>query len=396
MRVNFSFPASGTLSESLLLPDIISFNAGNNFLSGTVPSSLIKNPQLQDVVLSDNLFTGNIPSAITSELDNLNLQNNIITGSMPADICIELCDLTYFQVANNFISGNLPTNFDNTSGIIVFDIRFNMISGTIPDAFQEITGLRDALITGNLLSGSINPLFDFPTISDVHAASNLFSGPLTLPEHLSFNIQYINVSNNLLTGHFTVCYDDIRYALTDLDASYNLLSGPIPGQLNQVYICCYPLTLPLKRNCFHEQSERLFQLHLGSNFFTSTIPAEIAAMRYNYYLDLSGESFCFILMLGLICQELSASDNFLTGQIPEDELFGDCLQSPTSTSPNCVLNSVILYLFLHQNYLTGPIPIKIGGASGEYNYSCCCSFQLNIDMLYVFVTHGSAATIVPV
>lgn len=65
----------------------------------------------------------------------------------------------------------------------------------------------------------------------------------------------------------------------------------------------------------------------------------------------------------------SCSDNYLSGGIPE-ELFDDCIQLPWPTSTaSCSLTSTILYLFLHQNFLSSSIPPSIGGARGDQGTS---------------------------
>ncbi|KAJ9187217.1 hypothetical protein P3X46_002702 [Hevea brasiliensis] len=100
----------------------------NNELQGPIPFDIAERlPYVTSLDLSFNNLSGEIPSSIANctFLIVLKLNNNRLTGSIPMEIGL-LSRLTTFSVANNLLSGPLPTfrdasftreSFANNSGL---------------------------------------------------------------------------------------------------------------------------------------------------------------------------------------------------------------------------------------------------------------------------------------
>jgi Leucine-rich repeat (LRR) protein len=113
------------------LRELKSFSAGNNKLTGTVPT-FSSNYKLTSLRLGSNLFTGTLPDfGSHEELTTLDLSENQITGTIPASL-LEAVD---------------------PAKKTVIDLSANELTGTVPGAlvsnFQELTiYLRDNYLVG--------------------------------------------------------------------------------------------------------------------------------------------------------------------------------------------------------------------------------------------------------
>ncbi|XP_059305214.1 probable inactive receptor kinase At5g58300 [Lycium ferocissimum] len=97
---------SGNLpSDITSLPSLRFIFLQRNQFSGEIPSAL--SPQLNFIDLSFNSFSGKIPTAIQNltRLTSLNLQNNSLTGSIPN---LNLPRLTQLNMSNNQLNGSIP------------------------------------------------------------------------------------------------------------------------------------------------------------------------------------------------------------------------------------------------------------------------------------------------
>lgn len=157
---------------------VISIKLPNNNLKGKIPASLgetlavtrINNEadtraeenvsifgSLQELDLSGNAITGSIPAEIgnLTGLSNMNLSSNKISGSIPTAIG-NLTNLTNLDLGNNSLSGTIPVEVGNLTKLTNLDLGGNNLSGSIPEALGKLGNLESLDISGNKLSGLIN------------------------------------------------------------------------------------------------------------------------------------------------------------------------------------------------------------------------------------------------
>lgn len=219
---------------------MISFGLSGNYLHGTIPPGLTRGTILQDLDLSNNLLSGDVPSSISPTLGSLNLRRNLLHGTLPADLCAVRCNLLTLQVSDNQLRGTVPEGlFKNLRSLQTLDVSLNKMTGTIPESVQMLTRARRVSLSGNKFSGPLSGLLSLPRLATLEADENWFTGPLTFP-YMPF-MTVINVSGNLLAGRFTINHTTASTIMTNFDASRNHLTGPLPARLNLVHILCAAL-----------------------------------------------------------------------------------------------------------------------------------------------------------
>ena len=102
----------------------------HNLLSGTIPPGF---GRFLDVLLQNNDLEGTIPSGLFGEYNsessareekmNLNLGSNHLIGTIPSSI--GLSQWKYIHLGKNQLSGSLPTELWNATGLQLFDVKEN-------------------------------------------------------------------------------------------------------------------------------------------------------------------------------------------------------------------------------------------------------------------------------
>ncbi|KAL0004547.1 hypothetical protein SO802_012108 [Lithocarpus litseifolius] len=320
-----------------LWPNVTAFSLRSNLLSGPIPIRIGQEmSQLVELDLSDNFLNGSIPSSINGlrALGSLRLLNNCLSGNIhnhwqgmlnlffidlsinnlsggiPSSMC-SLPYLSWLQLSNNNLFGNLSLGLKFLSRqISTLDFEENRLSGTIPTWVGERNfSIKILHLRGNMLYGKIpKQLCGLTNIHVLDLAHNNFSG--SIPTHLGSLVGYkdSNVVDHMniprymdlvVKGRQYEYYDEIFF-LKIMDFSRNNLSGEIPVELTS-------LTL-------------LNSLNLSGNQLIGKIPENIGSLRQLETLDLSS--------------------NHLSGHIP----------------PSMSSMTFLSHLNLSYNNLSGPIP----------------------------------------
>ncbi|MBA0780796.1 hypothetical protein Gotri_004854 [Gossypium trilobum] len=195
-----------------IIPTIFSLHSlrllyldGNNF-DGRLPSidaTIVRLSPIEDMVLSNNNLSGELPRWISNLLDlrELALSNNQLDGPIPMDLChldhLNILDLSqnnfsgpipsccgaqsikHLHLNGNRLSGTLGNAFFNCSSLVTLDISENQLTGEIPNWIGTLSALRVLLLKANLFTGEIPiELCKLHSLSIIVLSQNNLSGPI--------------------------------------------------------------------------------------------------------------------------------------------------------------------------------------------------------------------------
>jgi Leucine Rich repeats (2 copies)/Leucine Rich Repeat len=245
----------------------------------------------------------------------LYLGSNQLSGSIPPEL-EDLSGLQDLRLYSNQIGGSIPPELENLSSLQILSLGGNQLTGSIPPELGELTNVRNFSLGSNQLTGSIPPeLGDLTNVTGMYLADNQLTGgiPPAL-ENLS-NLEYLHLNSNPLRGSIPPELGklpsllDLRLAdtqltgsippelgdlasLTSLSLSSNGLSGSIPLELGDL---ANLNTLLLHRNQLSgaippelENLSNLQYLHLQLNSLEGSIPPELGNLLGLGYLRLDG------------------------------------------------------------------------------------------------------------
>ncbi|XP_024518272.1 LRR receptor-like serine/threonine-protein kinase GSO1 [Selaginella moellendorffii] len=220
----------GSYSKTLLLDKLISINY--NMFSGTIPLSLGQMGGLINLNLRNNRFTGSIPASLghLSNLNELHLGNNLLTGAIPINLR-QLLNLKFLELSNNSLNGSLSYILTTTS-IEYLDLSDNKFNGHMPPISRDMQFLflSNNMLTGEILGISIGPLCNLNYL-DV-SGNRLVGGLPNWLKHCT-NLIFLRVDNNSLSGKLGA---DVFKSMTNLQyvsLSYNKFEGELPESLSQ-------------------------------------------------------------------------------------------------------------------------------------------------------------------
>jgi hypothetical protein len=245
-------------------------------LAGTIPDSIGSLTVSTELVLSNNHLQGLIPNVFgeMGDLSRLDLSNNMLHGSLPASMAL-LRKITSIELSNNQLSGPLHMAFDSTAH----------------------TELHTVDLYNNAFSGPLSSdLFNNSALRSLDLAYNCFSG--TLPEAVCSATGVVDLEMSCLA-----CSPRCTHSLVK-GGSY-IVGNPVHGTIPP---CIF--TMP-----------NLAYLHLGTNYFTGTLPVVHQSMMSGELLSvvLGGNALTGTIPLSLwngASHVLALDGNRLTGELP--------------------------------------------------------------------------------
>lgn len=138
---------------------ICNWNSCWNFFTGVIPS-LGSLPTLTYLDVGDNMLEAGGWTFISSltnctKLQNLWLDRNNLQGIIPLSITNLSKSLNVLILIHNKLTGSIPSEIDNLTGLNVLQMDRNLLSGQIPDTLVNLKNLSILSLSNNKLSGEI-------------------------------------------------------------------------------------------------------------------------------------------------------------------------------------------------------------------------------------------------
>ena len=270
------------------LPDFSTFSSlkqiyvGTNNITGTVPEGIGNFHQLEVFDVSNNSMHGVVTEVHLSNLSNLwflDLSLNSLALQLNKD-WVPPFQLRVIYLSSCKLGPRFPSWLQTQWNISILDISDTGISDKIPKWFFDLPSTLQYLdMSDNRLEGLLH-LFVFPPkMTVLSIAKNRFSGTASSVCKIRGGIlNFLDLSDNLLSGHLPNCFMHLRKLLI-LNLAGNNFTGKIPssfGSLSQLH------TLNLRNNNFSgelplplKNCSLLKFVDLGNNKFSGSVPAWI-------------------------------------------------------------------------------------------------------------------------
>lgn len=273
-------------------------------LVGNFPGKeLLALPELSTLALAQNSLTGNIPSEIgkLSKLTLLRLGSNKFTGEVP-DLS-QLTKMEFLYINELEVSGKLP-DISKMPDLYIVDFGNCKFSGSLPSEIGNCTKMISFDVTHNKLSGELpKSLAQCVALMDLSLQDNQFSGEIPdlsalihLGERNDFVFGRCYFNDNQFSGSFPE-WATKHASLSRFTCQNNKLSGEFPSDLSGM--------------------AKLEALYASNNKFTGKMPAILPAkieeldLSYN---DLSGAIPNYSEASAL--SSLFVQGNELSGKVP--------------------------------------------------------------------------------
>ncbi|CAL5364951.1 unnamed protein product [Camellia sinensis] len=285
-----------------LSPGLRLLNLSNNLIKGLLPDLSLKYQGYLDMHLGSNHFSGPIPLA-PPNVTLMNLSKNKFSGSLSFLCAIRGTNLTYLDLSNNSLSGELPRCWVHLKALSIINLAHNNLSGKIPSSMGSL--------------GQIQTL---------HLRNNNFSREIASSLKRCTNLIMIDLGGNKLTGKIPTWIGAHLTSLIVLSLRFNEFKGSIPRHichLNQIQIVDFSHNR-LSRNiphCFHN-----FTTLVESKSSSATISSYYSTFHglvtatHGYIEDVlvlwKGQESEYKNTLGLL-KSIDLSGNNLAGKIPK-------------------------------------------------------------------------------
>jgi Leucine-rich repeat (LRR) protein len=205
------------------------------------------------IITNDYCHWYGISCDINCNVSRISLVRNNLTGYLPNFSSGTLGSLTYINLANNNIYGNIGTLY-NIQNLEAIDVSINSIKEEIdPLVFSSMTKLIYINFSQNQFYGQI------PELSPV--------------------VQTLYLWKNILTGQFPIINQSANYSIIIMDLSHNKIHGNLPNNFDRLIRL---ETLQINHNNFTGilpdslHLTNLTMIDLSNNHFIGSIPKSYA------------------------------------------------------------------------------------------------------------------------
>ncbi|KAI9070582.1 hypothetical protein K1719_047455 [Acacia pycnantha] len=387
---------SGTIPLELGNCSLLEYiDVSDNSFSGSIPYTL-KSLQKLKIDLHNNNLSGPIPSNIgnTTGLLKLHLSSNQLSGAIPSSIgnCSKLKALV---VNDNTFTGVLPQSLNDLKNLVYLDAKNNSLGGTIPLGFGSCGKLFILDLSFNVFSGGIpSGLGNCSNLAELAVVKSNLAGSIPSSLGLLLKISILRLPGNHLSGNIPPEIGNSK-SLKKLHLYSNQLGGPIPNELGGL--------------------SNLEDLELYSNNLTGEIPLSIWKIQNLKHVILHNNSLSGKLPSEMTelkhLKNISLFDNRFSGSIPQNlginsSLVKLDLMNNTFTGgipPNLCFGKQLHTLSLGLNQLQGAIPQDLGRCAtlgrlvlNENNLSGSLpEFESNQNIIYMDMSKNNISGIIP-
>ncbi|KAK7335220.1 hypothetical protein VNO80_26997 [Phaseolus coccineus] len=351
--------------------------SGNNLVGKFPIWLLMNNPNLEEVYLFDNAFTGPIELPFDQnhhmhQMKVLSILNNKFQGRLPNNVGFFFPRLEYLDISSNAFDGPIPASIGGMSNLMGLFLGNNNFSGNVPEhILKRCFSLQTLTMDNNQFNGTLLSMIRMLRLTVLTASRNNIEGEIT-DEWCQHEFITLDISYNKFSGSLPSCFKMPEY----LFLQGNNFTGSIP-------------------ELFMSNHSQPIVIDFSDNNFTGTIPDSVYKLRSLRLLllagnNLQGQISSQICQLKLI-NILDLSQNNFSGSIPacfSNMSFGNVIPPFYSTDraqpfgPRpyftvvqlttknlCLSYGVYIFEFLSEldlscNQLTGEIPHQIGDLHG--------------------------------
>ncbi|GKU93326.1 hypothetical protein SLEP1_g6928 [Rubroshorea leprosula] len=388
------------INMSSVFPHLKTLIMSKNSFEGQIPTSFGDMKSLESLSLPNNHISGNIPDSFgrLSFLSYLDLSNNQLSGGIP-ELLVLGCPLNVLRLSNNNLEGQVFPLLFNLTKLSVLKLGSNNFEGKIPE-FSSINSFYPWIIdmSNNHISGKLPRwMGNISFLQGLSLAKNHFEGPFPIEFCGLHNLEFLDLSDNYLSGSIPECFNPISIeyvhlsnnrlngpltkafsrcsSLETLDLTRNNLTGIIPGWIGSLPSLSFLL---LKANCFEGeipvqlcQLNKLKMLDLSQNNLSGSIPfclsnltfeALVSSNQISYWM--TGSELEMICSLVEISRKELAKNGIVLSKYGYELIKVEYWVEFTTKGMSHVYNgSIFRYMSgidLSCNRLTGRIPTEIG------------------------------------
>ncbi|XP_062226737.1 probable LRR receptor-like serine/threonine-protein kinase At1g56130 [Phragmites australis] len=230
----YALNAVGRIPEELQnLTRLTNLNLGQNYLTGPLPSFLGKLTAMQYMSVGINAFSGSVPKELgnLTNLISLGIGSNNLNGSLPSELG-NLAKLKELYIDSAGLSGPLPSSFSKLTRMNKLWASDNDFTGQIPDYIGSWTSLTDLRFQGNSFQGPLpTTLSNLVQLTDLRIGDIVNeSSSLAFISNMTFLstlvLRNCRISDSLASVNFS------QFArLSLLDLSFNNITGQVPQTL---------------------------------------------------------------------------------------------------------------------------------------------------------------------
>ncbi|KAL0314148.1 UNVERIFIED_CONTAM: putative receptor-like protein kinase [Sesamum angustifolium] len=253
-------------------------------LEGQIPGSLVQLQRLILLQLAGNRLIGHIPSGLfnISTIFIFAVRSNRLEGTIPPDVAFTLPNVRNLDLGENQFTGEIPSSLSNASSLTAINLSSNNFTGLMMNNCERLTNLEYFFLSGN------NFLGDFSFISSLTNCTSL-QVPASFSNYR--NLLTFDLSHNNLNGEIPGEIISLSSVSISFSLAYNTLTGPIPPEVGLLRNLA---DLDLSNNMLSgfipntlSTCVSLQRLHLEGNSFDGEIPEGISALSGLQDLDLS-------------------------------------------------------------------------------------------------------------
>ncbi|KAL0007962.1 hypothetical protein SO802_009464 [Lithocarpus litseifolius] len=287
---------------------------------GILPTWIGNISSLEDIFMAKNHLEGPIPIELCKlvQLTFLDLSDNNLFGFVPS--CFNSSSIKFFQLNKNFLSGPIPSAFQNNSNLFALNLRDNLLTGSIPNWIGSLSSLRILLLKGNHLGDQIPIQLCFlQHLIILDLSYNKFSGPIPhCLSNITFDASTQDTSFEGLYSRETYSSSLTLYSTIIQALSYDIfIFDPSVNAEEEVEFATKSRTYTYKGYIL----EYMFGIDLSCNNLEGNIPSELGRISSSIralnlsHNNLSGPIPVTFSNLKQI-ESLDLSYNNLNGKIP--------------------------------------------------------------------------------